>query len=342
MEMRRVFAAVVVPIVAIALLLSACGQSEPDQSAQPAQPNDDQMVKLGITQIVEHPALDQVRKGIVDALAANGYQEGKGLSIDWKSAQGSFDTAMSIAQKYVGDKQDMIVAISTPSAQAAVQATSQEGKQIPVVFAAVTDPLAAGLVSSAEKPGGHVTGTSDQVPMDKQVELIKKFIPDIKKLGVIYNSGEVNAGVQVDMIAQITNSMGIEMVKAGITNGSEVQQGTQSLVGKVDAILIPIDNTVVSAFEGVLAVAQEAGIPVFASDSDTVKRGAVATYGIDYYKMGYQTGEMAARILKGKDPGSLPVEVSKEVALVVNKKALEAFGLDLSEELKAEAAEIIE
>jgi putative ABC transport system substrate-binding protein len=177
--------------------------------------------------------------------------------------------------------------------------------------------------------------------MEKQLELIQKFIPNLKKLGVVYTTSEVNAEVQVKDLEETAKKKGIEVIKAGISSQNEVQVGAQSLAGKVEAILIPIDNTVVSAFEGVLGVAEKAKIPVFASDIDTVKRGAVATYGIDYYKMGKQTGEMAARILGGQKVADTPVEVSKETDLYINEKAAAAFGLQSSSELAKEAKELI-
>lgn len=313
--------------------------SETEQPSQGENGNEGakETVYLGISQFVEHPALDATKQGILDALADNGYKDGELLDVDFRTSQANFDTALSIAQKFVGDQRDIIVAIATPSAQAAVQAADGN---IPVVFAAVTDPVAAGLVESNEAPGGMVTGTSDQVPMDQQVGLIKKFIPDVQTIGVIYSSAEVNSNVQVDAVTAAAGKLGIEVVKAGITTGSEVQQGTQSLVGKVDAIFIPTDNTVVSAFEGVLKVAQDNGIPIFASDVDTVERGAVATYGMDYYQMGYQTGEIVFQIINGEDPSNIPVQTSNEIDLVINLDAASKFGLEVSDDLKNEAKEL--
>lgn len=303
-----------------------------------AKPESQQLISIGITQIVQHDALDAVRKGILDGLASNGFRDGEQIKVDYQDAQNEINNAITIANNFAADKKDMIIAISTPSAQAAAQAT----QDIPIVFATVTDPVAAGLVDALDKTDGNITGTSDQLPMELQVDLIRKFIPDIKKLGVIYSTSEVNAGVQADQIEESAATKGIEIVRAGITTTSEVKVATESLIGKVEAILIPVDNTVVSAIDGVLSVAQEAKIPVFASDTDTVRHGAVATYGIDYYKMGVQTGEMAARILKGEKISENPVEVTKNVDLTINKKAAKLFELPVPSELEKEAKEIIE
>lgn len=310
-------------------LMTGCGTAKPESQ---------QLISIGITQIVQHDALDSVRKGILDGLASNGFRDGEQIKVDYQDAQNEINNAITIANNFAADKKDMIIAISTPSAQAAAQAT----QDIPIVFATVTDPVAAGLVDSLDKTDGNITGTSDQLPMELQVDLIRKFIPDIKKLGVIYSTSEVNAGVQADQIEESAATKGIEIVRAGITTTSEVKVATESLIGKVEAILIPVDNTVVSAIDGVLSVAQEAKIPVFASDTDTVRHGAVATYGIDYYKMGVQTGEMAARILKGEKISENPVEVTKNVDLTINKKAAKLFELPVPSELEKEAKEIIE
>ncbi|MBP1930489.1 ABC transporter substrate-binding protein [Ammoniphilus resinae] len=315
----------------------ASTSQEATAQEQPVKQEEQKTITLGITQIVEHPALDSVRKGIVDALADKGFKDGENLNVDLQNAQGDMNNAISIAQKFTADQKDMIVAIATPTAQAAAKAT----KDIPIVFATVTDPVAAGLVEALDKPGDNITGTSDQLPMAMQVDLIKKFIPGVKKIGVIYSSSEVNSEVQVKDIEASAKERNIGVEKVGITKASEVQSGAEALAGKVDAILIPVDNTVVSAMEGVVTTALKAKLPVFASDTDSVKRGAVATYGIDYYKMGYQTGEMAARILKGEATTANPVEVTKDADLTINLDSAKAFGLQVSDELKKSAKEVI-
>jgi putative ABC transport system substrate-binding protein len=308
----------------LSLVLAACGTGAGEKK-ETASPASQQTVKLGLTQFVEHPALDTIRQGIIDGLKTSGYEEGKNLEVDYQNAHGDVNNTVSIAQKFAGDGKDMVVAITTPSAQAAAKVITDK----PVVFSTVTDPISAQLVSSLEKPDKNVTGTSDKVSMEQQLQLMKSVMPQLKTVGVVYTTSEINAEVQVK-----------ELEEAGISNLSEVQLATQSLVGKAEAILIPIDNTVVSSFEAVLGVAKQAKIPVFASDVDTVKRGAVATYGIDYYQMGKQTGEMAARILHGQKIADNPVEVSKKTDLYINEAAAAAFGLTVPAELKQQAKEI--
>lgn len=328
--------------LSVIAILAGCGGQAPASTTAASTPApaaaEAKTVKLGLTQFVEHPALDSVRKGILDALAEKGYQEGKNLQVDYQNAHGDMNNTVTIAQKYAGDKNDMVVAIATPSAQAVAKTIADA----PVIFSTVTDPVSAQLVSSLEKPDKNITGTSDKVSMEQQLELIRKFLPNLKKLGVIYTTSEVNSGVQVTELEEAAKIKGIEMVKSGVTNLSEVQLGAGALVGKAEAIFIPIDNTVVSAFEAVLGVAEQGKIPVFASDLDTVKRGAVATYGIDYYKMGKQTGEMAARVLGGSAVADTPVEVSKETDLYINAKAAQTFGLTVNDELKKSAKEIFQ
>lgn len=329
--------------ISMAFSLAACGkpaetQQQPQEQAKPeTTAPTEKIISLGLTQFVKHPALDAIHQGIVDGLAEAGYKEGKNLKIDSQNAQADMSNTVSIAQKFVGDNKDMVIAIATPSAQAVAKAITDK----PVVFSAVTDPVSAGLVSSLEKPDRNITGTSDKLSMEKQVELVQAFIPGIKKLGVLYTTSEVNSEVQVKELEEAAKKKGIEIVKAGISTGAEVQLATQSLVGKVEAVIIPVDNTVVSAVEGALMAAEPAKLPLFASDTDTVKRGAIATYGIDYYKIGVQTGQMAARILGGQQVSENPVEVSKEADLTINEQAAAKFGLTIPEELKKSAKEIV-
>lgn len=325
----------------LALSLAACGAAptvkQEGATAATGQSAQDKNIKIGVSQFVQHPALDSIYQGIKDGLKDKGFEEGKNLEVDYQNANGELNNTITIAQKFASDKKDVAVAIATPSAQALAKAIGD----VPVVFTTVTDPISAGLVSSLDKPDKNVTGTSDKLSMEAQLKLVQRFIPTIKKIGVIYTTAEVNAEVQVKDLQAAGQKMGIEVVPAGISSQNEVQMGAQSLVGKVEAIFIPIDNTVVASIEGVLSVAEKAKVPVFASDMDTVKRGAVATYGIDYYKMGKQTGEMVARILSGQSVADTPVEIGKDTELVINEKAAQTFGLTISDDLRKEAKEIV-
>lgn len=292
---------------------------------------------VAITQIVEHPALDAVRKGVKDVLSEEGYVEGKGLTWSYESAQGNGATAAQIAKKFAGEAPDVIVAIATPSAQTVVASA----KNIPIVFSAVTDPLGAKLVSDMMHPGGDVTGVSDMTPIAAHMALVKRVVPSAKRLGVISNPGEANAVTLVGLIEVEAPKVGMTVVNAAATKSGDVLAAARSLVGKVDVIYIPTDNTIISAFEAVVKVGNEAGIPVLAGDTDSVKRGAVAAAGFNYYDVGRQTGHMVVKILEGAKPGDLAVEGVAKTDLYVNLKAAKAQGVTLSDALISEATEVI-
>lgn len=292
---------------------------------------------VAVTAIVEHPALDAVRDGVQAALKEAGYERGKNLKWQYQSAQGNTGTAAQIARKFVGDKPDAIVAIATPSAQAVVAAT----KTVPVVFSAVTDPVAAKLVPSWEASGTNVTGVSDLLALDKQMDLVKQVVPDAKRVGMVYNPGEANSVVVVKELQKLLPTMGMTLVEAAAPRSVDVSSAARSLVGKVDVIYTSTDNNVVSAYEALVKVGQDAKIPLVASDTDSVKRGAVAAYGINYRDLGEQTGRVVARILKGEAPGSIKPEVSTKLELFVNPAAAQKQGVELSEALIKSAAEVV-
>lgn len=294
-------------------------------------------VHIAVTQIVEHPALDAVRKGVKDVLAEAGYIEGKNLKWSFESAQGNAATAAQIAKKFAGDAPDVIVAIATPSAQTMVAST----KSIPIVFSAVTDPVGAKLVKDPMKPGKNVTGVSDMTPIAAHMALVKRVVPNAKNVGVIFNPGEANSLTLIELIEAEAPKLGMGVVKAAAPRSGDVLAAARSLVGKVDAIYIPTDNTVVSAFEAVVKVGNEAGIPVLAGDTDSVKRGAVAAAGFNYYDVGRQTGEMVVNILKGAKAGDMAVETIAKTELYLNAKAAKAQGVSLPQDLLGEAKDVI-
>ena len=273
-------------------------------------------IKIGVTQIMEHPALDSARVGFEKALKDGGYGEAK---IDYQNAQGDFGTAQMIANSFVQGKKDMIYAISTPSAQAAYNVT----KKIPILITAVTDAKAAGLV------GENITGTSDATSIYKQLETITKVLPKAKKVGIIYNTSEQNSQVQVAKAKEESKKLGLEIVEVGVTNVNDMAMGLDSLLDKVDVLYTPTDNLVVSATPLVLDKANRKNIPVVGCIEEQVAQGALITDTIDYEKLGYQTGEMAIRVLKGEEPKNMPVETLKDTQLIVNKKAAEKYGVDL-------------
>ena len=317
---------------AAALVLSGCTSGSGNQGG-----GDADSVTIGISQFVQHPALDAAAEGFKQAFIDAGYVEGETVTFDVKNANAEVATATTIAQTFASDGVDLALAIATPSAQAAAQNLTD----IPVLFTAVTDAVAADLVESNEKPGGNVTGTSDLSPVADQIDLITEIKPDTKKIGMVYGSGEVNSQVQVELAREAAKKHGIEVVEATVTNASELMQATESL-GDVDAIYTPSDNLVASGIGAIVGVAEDKGILVVGSDSTHVEGGAAATVGIDYTKLGKQTGEMAIRILKdGADPATMPVETSKDLELTINPDAAKRLGVTLPDALVERAANVV-
>lgn len=293
---------------------------------------------VSVLAIVEHPALDAVRDGVRETLAQAGYKEGDNLRWQYQSAQGSTATAAQIARKFIGDGSDVIVAIATPTAQAAVAATST----IPVVFSAVTDPVAAKLTPGWGPSGTNVTGMSDQLPLDRQVDLILQVVPKAKKVGMVFNPGEVNSVVVAKELRQLLAARGMELIESSAPRATDVADATRRLAGEVDAIYVPGDNNVVSSFEAVVKVAREAKVPLIASDTGSVERGAAAALGINYHDLGVQTGKIVVRVLNGEKPGSIAPQTSDKLELYVNPKAAQAQGITLSPEFIRSATKVVD
>ncbi len=292
-----------------------------------------QTYKIGISQIVEHPSLDATRQGFLDGLKDSGLVEGENLEVEVGIAQGDMTNNTTIAQGFKSGGVDLALGIATPSAQA----LAQEIEDVPVVFTAVTDPLGAGLVPALDKPGANVTGVSDTHPqeIEKLMEFISTQFPNVKTLGTVINEGEQNSVVSIERAEAALKSSGVTVVKAAVTNSSEVLQAAESLVGRADAIYIPKDNTVISAFEAVIQVANENDLPLFAGDIDSVGRGAFATFGYQYYDIGYTTGKMAADILlNGKNPGEIPVGFPEQLDLYISEKAAAEQGIEITQTIR--------
>ncbi|MBS0402973.1 MAG: ABC transporter substrate-binding protein [Proteobacteria bacterium] len=313
------------PLGAVALAMAAVAPARAQEKS------------VAVLAIVEHPALDAVRDGVQAALKDAGYESGKNLKWQYQSAQGNTGTAAQIARKFVGDKPDAIVGIATPTAQAAVAAT----KTVPIVFSAVTDPVAAKLVPSWEPSHTNVTGVSDLLQLDKQIDLIKQVVPGAKRVGMVYNPGEANSVVVVKEMKDLLAKRGMRLVEASAPRSVDVSSAARSLVGKVDVIYTNTDNNVVSAYESLVKVGQDAKIPLVASDTDSVKRGAIAALGINYRDLGEQTGRMVVRILKGEKPGDIKPETSSKLELYVNPGAAEKQGVKLSDALIKSAAQVV-
>jgi len=293
---------------------------------------------ISVSQFVEHPALDAVLQGFQD------YLKEKGIDVQYNvhNAQANMGTATQIAQQMIGEKADLLVAIATPSAQTCAQALSKAPADMkrPFLFTAVTDPVAAGLVKDLQKPTGGITGVSDLLPIEKHIKMVLAYDKNIKKLGLLYNAGEANSKATIASIKALSSSLGFETVEATASKTADVYQAAKSLVGRVDAVFIPTDNTIVSALESVIKVGVQNKLPIFAADVDSVKRGAVAAMGFDYYKHGYQTGALAEKILAGVKPEDIPVEFQEDLQLHINAKYSELMGLIPPEALLKQATKV--
>nr|WP_260471974.1 ABC transporter substrate-binding protein [Bacillus sp. HMF5848] len=306
-------------------LITGCG----------SQTTGDGTYKVGVTQIVEHPSLNAALDGFKKALEDAGLE----VEYDEQIAQGDANNNAQIAKNFVGDKVDLIFANSTPSALSALNETNE----IPIIFTSVTDPVGAELVEAFDKPGVNITGTTDTHPdaIPNIVSFIEKYYPNAT-IGMIYNAGEQNSIAQIEMVKDAVEGTSLQVAEASVSTSADVKQATESLLGQADVFYIITDNTVVSALESVISVAQEQDIPLFVGELDSVKRGGFAAYGFDYYDIGYEAGQMAAQILKGeKQPSELPVQYPQNLKLQINKTAAKEMGVELNGEWQ-DIAEYIE
>ncbi|WP_105902398.1 ABC transporter substrate-binding protein [Vibrio gangliei] len=285
--------------------------------------------KVSVSQIVEHPALDASRNGLLDGLKAKGYVEGKNLEFVYKTAQGNPAIASQIARQFVGEGADVLVGIATPSAQALAATT----KNIPIVFTAVTDPVEAKLVKNMDKPSGNVTGLSDLSPVGQHIDLMKELLPNMKAIGVVYNPGEANAVALINLLKKEAQSRNVQVVESTALKSADVQSATQAIVAKSDVIYAMIDNTVASAIDGMVAAANQAKKPVFAASTTYIASGAVIGLGADYYQVGVQTADYVAAVLEGKKPSELPVKVAKASDLIINEQAAKQLGVEIPQSI---------
>ncbi len=323
------------PILILILIVSVSVSLAQEKKAK-------KMIRIGVTQIVSHPALDGDAKGFEKALADAGFKEGVDVTYDRQNAQGDMANAQTIAQKFLDAKVDMVHSIATPTSQAVVKVI----KNIPVVFSSVTDPVDAGLVPktspSGTKSGTNVTGVSDRWPVALQFQMYTKFVPKAKKWGTIYNAGDANSMVHIKEMREAAKKLGVELIEATISTSAETLQAVQSLAGKgVQGINITSDNTAVSAFEAIVKVCNEKKIPLFAGDVDSVPRGAIAAYGLDYFLIGESAGKKAVQVLKGKKPGDIPWGPAEKFSLVISEKAAKTQGVTVPPDLLKKADKVI-
>ena len=305
-------------LAALAGPLAACSSDSSSSGSSSSS------YSIGIMQILTHSSLDAAREGFKAAFSDAGIT----CDFDEENAQGDQTTATNIATKFASQNLDLVLAIGTPAAQAAAQAVTQ----IPVLFTAVTDPVSAQLVASADAPGGNVTGTSDMNPVAEQIGLIKQIKPEAASVGFLYSSGEVNSQVQIDLARAAAEDQGLSVQEKTITNTAELQQAAETL--DVDSLYVPTDNNVVSGLATVVALCEDRRIPLIVAEGDSVRNGGVITYGIDYVKLGRQTGEMAMRILRdGADPATMAVETQSDLTVYVNESAASAMGVTIPADL---------
>ena len=311
-------------MLTLALGVMGCGGDKKEA------PKKAEKVNVGIVQLVEHAALDAANKGFVEGLASKGYKEGQNIAYDRQNAQADQSNLQNIAHRFVNNKVNLICAIATPAAQTVANVTSD----IPIVATAVTDYKAAKLVKDNAKPGTNVTGTTDMNPVEQQLDLLLKLVPNAKSVGTIYCSSEVNSQLQIEILKKAAAAKGVTVKEATVSNVNDIQQAARSLIGKVQADYVPTDNVLASAIPTLISVTEEAKLPVICGEGGMVKAGGVATLGVDYYKLGFQAGEMAADILGGKyKPADMAIQAQKEFKAMVNVKEAEKIGLKVPEDV---------
>ena len=299
---------------------------------------DGESYTIGISQFAEHGSLDNCREGFLEGLKEEGIEEGKNLNVEYKNSAADMGTASQIASSFVSDKVDLICGIATPSAQTAYNAAMDT--DISVIYTAVTDPKAAELADDKGNPVGEVTGTSDKLPIEAQLKMIRELLPDAKKIGILYTTSEANSVSAIAEYKEKVGDYGFELVEKGITNTSEIALATDDLLSQVDCISNLTDNTVVSSLATILDKANAANIPVFGSEIEQVKLGCLAAEGLDYVALGKQTGKMAAKVLKGEKKASeMPFETITEAGLYLNTKVAENLGITVEDDLKNSAVE---
>lgn len=296
---------------------------------------------IGIGQFAEHGSLDNCREGFLEGLAQEGIKEGENLTVLYENSQADGGTASQIIDNFMAKKVDLICAIATPMAQSAYSAAKKEN--VPVIYTAVTDPILAELANADGTPVGEITGTSDKLPVEKQLEMIRALLPDAKKIGIMYSTSEINSASAIEEYKAAAGNYGFEIVESGISATADIPLAADNLIEKVDCLNNLTDNTVVSSLPLILDKAAKKNIPVFGSEIEQVKIGCLATVGLDYVDLGIQTGKMAAKVLKGEAKASeMNFEIIEEAAFYGNNKVAENLGITIPEDMKASAAEMFD
>ncbi len=333
--MKRLISLIAIACMTMGMF-AGCSGTDGNKNGEAETNTEDKMVTVGIAQFAPHGSLDNCVEGFKLGMAEAGYVEGENVTYIFQNAQADMANTNQIAQSMAAANADLICGVATPMAQACYNAA--KGK-IPVIYTAVTDPVAAELAKEDGKSVGNVTGTSDKLAVDAQLDMIRKFMPDAKKIGILYTTSEANSVSAIEEYKELAPNYGFEIVESGISQTSDIPIAAADLASKVDCISNLTDNTVVSALATVLDCANKAGIPVFGSEIEQVKNGCAATEGLDYIALGKQTGAMAARVLKGEKAEDIPFETITEYSLYINSKTLENLGLACPENLKSLAIE---
>ena len=287
-------------------------------------------------QVVQHDALDASNKGFVDELKEKGYEEGKNIKIEQQNAQGEQANAQTIAKQFADSKKDLIFAIATPAVQAAYNAT----KDIPIIFTAVTDPVKAEVAKDWKSSGTNVTGTSDKVPVDKQIELLKKLLPNAKTVGVIYNTSETNSVIQVDELKAAAEKGGLAVKEIGVTNVNEINQNLASALDQIDVLYTPTDNTVASGYALVGKLCLDKNVPIIGAEEAVVEKGGLASIGIDYYKLGKEAGYKAAEVLDGKKPSDVEISTLSDMSFTINTDVVKKLNITLPSDIEANCKKV--
>lgn len=327
---KRTMTVLLTAVMAMAAITGCSGSSDAGDG--------EENYTIGISQFAEHGSLDNCREGFLQGLEEEGIVEGDNLTVEYKNAAADMGTASQISDTFVSDKVDMICAIATPTAQSAYNAAMDS--DIPVIYTAVTDPVAAELADEDGNPVGNVTGTSDELPIKAQLEMIRTMLPEAKKIGIMYTTSEANSVSALATYKELAGDYDFEIVEKGITATADISLAADDLLSKVDCITNLTDNTVVASLPTILEKANEKGIPIFGSEIEQVKIGCLAAEGLDYIALGKQTGKMAAKVLKGETEASeLPYETITEPGFYVNTKVAENLGITVPGELTETAVE---
>ena len=325
--------AALVALVVGTLIYSSVNKQEVKQDVK----NEKKVAKVGVLQFVSHPSLDLIYKGIQDGLAEEGYKDDQ-LKIDFMNSEGDQSKVATMSKQLVSNGNDIVVGIATPAAQGLASAT----KDLPVIMAAITDPIGANLVKDLKKPGGNITGVSDHNPAQQQVELIKALTPDVKTIGALYSSSEDNSKTQVEEFKAYAEKAGFKVETFAVPSTNEIASTVNVMTSKVDAIWVPIDNTIASAFPTVVSSNQAAKKPIYPSATAMVEAGGLASVVVDQRDLGVATGKMIAQVLKGAKPADTPVNVFSTGKSVVNKKYAKELGITIPESVLKEAGQVIE